>query len=57
MWIGCKVLYPDEMRGQYEVYQHIFHIVAVPLETPIRNLRPSRDICETCHGPASSGEQ
>jgi hypothetical protein len=41
-----------KISGLYQVYAVLFDKVPRPIETPIKNLRPSRDTCEQCHWPA-----
>lgn len=44
-WVRSKI------SGSYQVYSVLFQKYHRPIETPIHNLRPSKDTCETCHWP------
>ena len=41
----------SKLSGLYQVYSVFFDKYSRPIETPIHNLRPARDTCETCHWP------
>jgi len=41
----------SKLSGLRQVYKTIIDEVPRPIETPIHNLRPARDICEKCHWP------
>jgi hypothetical protein len=55
---GAEWYVRSKLSGAYQVYSVLFHKYSRPIETPIRNLRPSRDTCEQCHWPEHfSGEK
>ena len=49
---GAEWFVKAKISGLYQVYAVLFDKVPRPIETPIKNLRPSRDTCEQCHWPA-----
>ena len=49
---GAEWFVKAKISGMYQVYAVLFDKVPRPIETPIENLRPSRDTCEQCHWPA-----
>jgi hypothetical protein len=49
---GAEWFVKAKISGMYQVYAVLFDKVPRPIETPIANLRPSRDTCEQCHWPA-----
>ncbi len=49
---GAEWFVKAKISGLYQVYAVLFDKVPRPIETPIANLRPSRDTCEQCHWPA-----
>ena len=49
---GAEWFVKAKISGMYQVYAVLFDKVPRPIETPIQNLRPSRDTCEQCHWPA-----
>ena len=56
---GAKWYVKAKISGLKQIYAVLAHTYAVPIETPITNLRPARDICERCHWPQKfySGRQ
>jgi hypothetical protein len=48
-----------KISGMRQLYAVLFHTYPETIETPIENLRPSRDTCEQCHWPEKfySGRQ
>jgi len=48
---GAEWYVRSKLSGAYQVYSVLFDKYSRPIETPIRNLRPSRDTCEQCHWP------
>jgi len=56
---GAKWYVKAKISGLKQIYAVLAHTYAVPIETPITNLRPARDICERCHWPEKfySGRQ
>jgi nitrate/TMAO reductase-like tetraheme cytochrome c subunit len=49
---GAEWFVKAKISGLYQVYAVLFDKVPRPIETPVTNLRPSRDTCEQCHWPA-----
>ncbi|MBU2500029.1 NapC/NirT family cytochrome c [bacterium] len=49
---GAQWFVKSKLSGAYQVYSVLFDKYPRPIETPIKNLRPSRDTCEQCHWPA-----
>ncbi len=49
---GAEWFVKAKISGMYQVYAVMLDKVPRPIETPIENLRPSRDTCEQCHWPA-----
>lgn len=41
----------SKLSGIYQVYSVLFNKYPKPIDTPIQNLRPAREICERCHWP------
>lgn len=41
----------SKMSGMYQVYAVLADVYPKPIPTPIKNLRPARETCETCHWP------
>jgi len=41
----------SKLSGLYQVYSLFAEKYPKPIPTPIHNLRPARDTCETCHWP------
>ncbi len=41
----------SKMSGLYQVYATVADIYPKPIPTPIKNLRPAREVCEQCHWP------
>ncbi|MHB9096898.1 MAG: NapC/NirT family cytochrome c, partial [Syntrophales bacterium] len=56
---GAKWYVKAKISGLKQIYAVVAHTYSVPIETPITNLRPARDICERCHWPQKfySGRQ
>jgi NapC/NirT cytochrome c family protein len=48
---GTEWYVKSKLSGLYQVYSVLFNKYPTPIETPIHNLRPARDICEECHWP------
>ncbi len=40
-----------KVSGLYQVYATLFNKYPRPIETPLKNLRPAREVCEQCHWP------
>jgi hypothetical protein len=41
----------SKLSGAYQVYATAFNKYPRPIPTPIKNLRPAQETCETCHWP------
>jgi len=41
----------SKLSGAYQVYATLFNKYPEPIPTPIKNLRPAQETCETCHWP------
>jgi len=41
----------SKLSGLRQVYRTLTHSFHLPIETPVRNLRPARETCEHCHWP------
>ena len=56
---GAEWYVKAKISGLKQIYAVLAHTYAVPIETPVANLRPARDICERCHWPEKfySGRQ
>ncbi len=48
---GAEWYVKSKLSGLYQVYSVAFDKYNRPIETPVHNLRPARDTCETCHWP------
>ena len=48
---GAKWYVKAKISGLKQIYAVLAHTYSIPIETPITNLRPARDICERCHWP------
>lgn len=48
---GASWFVQSKLSGTRQVFKQILHTWPTPVETPITNLRPSRDTCEQCHWP------
>jgi nitrate/TMAO reductase-like tetraheme cytochrome c subunit len=48
---GASWFVQSKLSGTRQVFKQILHTWPTPIETPITNLRPSRDTCEQCHWP------
>ena len=48
---GAKWYVKAKISGLKQIYAVLAHTYARPIETPVSNLRPARDICERCHWP------
>ena len=49
---GAKSYLEAKVNGTKQLVEVAFHRYPTPIESPVRNLRPARDICEGCHTPA-----
>ena len=41
----------SKLEGLYQVYAVLANVYPRPIPTPIENLRPAQETCETCHWP------
>ncbi len=41
----------SKLSGMYQVYAVLANVYPKPIPTPIKNLRPAREVCEQCHWP------
>lgn len=48
---GADWFVRSKFSGAYQVYATIFDKYPRPIPTPIENLRPAQETCETCHWP------
>ena len=48
---GIQYFLLYKLRGTKELFDLIFDRYPRPIPTPIKDLRPSQDVCEHCHGP------
>lgn len=45
----------SKLSGAYQVYSVLANAYSRPIPTPIHNLRPAQETCETCHWPSHFG--
>jgi hypothetical protein len=43
----------SKLSGLYQVYAVLANVYPRPIPTPINNLRPAQETCETCHWPGA----
>jgi hypothetical protein len=48
---GAKWYARSKVSGLRQVYRTLLDSYELPIEVPIRNLRPARETCEECHWP------
>jgi hypothetical protein len=48
---GAKYYFVSHLRGAKEAVSLMLNRYPKPIHTPVKDLRPSQDICENCHGP------
>lgn len=53
---GASWFVRSKISGLWQVVAVTFNTFDRPIPTPVRNLRPARDTCETCHWPAKFAE-
>ena len=46
----------SKLSGAGQLFAVMFHSYPTPIPVPVRNLRPARETCETCHWPQKFGE-
>ena len=49
---GVQSYFAAKVNGTKQLLEVTFNRVPAPIESPVKNLRPARDICEACHTPA-----
>jgi len=53
---GASWFVRSKLSGVGQVFAVAFNTYPRPIPTPVRNLRPARETCETCHWPQKFGE-
>jgi hypothetical protein len=48
---GAKYFLIYKLKGTRQLFDVMFDRYPRPIPTPVRDLRPSQDVCENCHGP------
>jgi nitrate/TMAO reductase-like tetraheme cytochrome c subunit len=48
---GRRAYMRAKLNGLWQVAATVFDLYPRPIPTPLENLRPARDICESCHWP------
>jgi len=48
---GANWYVRSKLAGLYQVYATLTKTYPKPIPTPIKNLRPAREVCEQCHWP------
>jgi hypothetical protein len=51
---GAGYFVAAKLKGTRQLYQVVTKTYRSPIPVPVEDLRPSRDICEGCHGPKYS---
>jgi nitrate/TMAO reductase-like tetraheme cytochrome c subunit len=49
---GMSSYFAAKVNGTKQLVEVAVHRYPTPIESPVKNLRPARDICESCHTPA-----
>jgi nitrate/TMAO reductase-like tetraheme cytochrome c subunit len=49
---GAKSYFEAKVNGTKQLVEVAFNRYPRPIESPVENLRPAREICEACHTPA-----
>jgi nitrate/TMAO reductase-like tetraheme cytochrome c subunit len=49
---GAKSYFQAKVNGTKQLVEVALNRYPTPIESPVRNLRPAREICEGCHTPA-----
>ncbi|HYM09915.1 MAG TPA: NapC/NirT family cytochrome c [Bryobacterales bacterium] len=52
---GASWFVRSKLSGVGQVFAVMFNTYDRPIPTPVRNLRPARETCETCHWPQKFG--
>ncbi|MGC9971978.1 MAG: cytochrome C [Bryobacteraceae bacterium] len=53
---GASWFVRSKLAGVGQVFAVTFNTYPRPIPTPVRNLRPARETCESCHWPQKFGE-
>jgi transposase len=48
---GARYFFVYKLKGTRQLFDVMFDRYPRPIPTPVRDLRPSQDVCENCHGP------
>jgi hypothetical protein len=48
---GARYFLISKLKGTRQLFDVMFDRYPRPIPTPVRDLRPSQDVCENCHGP------
>jgi nitrate/TMAO reductase-like tetraheme cytochrome c subunit len=48
---GANWYVKSKLSGLYQVYATLVNVYPRPIPTPVANLRPARETCESCHWP------
>ncbi|MBZ0255351.1 NapC/NirT family cytochrome c, partial [bacterium] len=48
---GANWYVKSKISGLYQVYSVLTKSYTLPIDTPVKALRPARDTCEECHWP------
>lgn len=49
---GTEALVDSKLNGAWQMVSVTFDLYERPIPTPVHNLRPAQETCETCHWPA-----
>lgn len=52
---GASWFVKSKLSGTWQVFAVTFNTYERPIPTPVKNLRPARETCETCHWPQKYG--
>ncbi len=50
---GAQHFVQSKIDGSRQLVATIFNNFSRPIKSPVKNLRPARDVCESCHTPTS----
>jgi nitrate/TMAO reductase-like tetraheme cytochrome c subunit len=50
---GASFFVKSKIDGIRQVFAMVTHTYSRPIKSPVHNLRPARETCETCHTPSS----
>src|SRR5438067_2509899 len=53
---GASWFVKSKLSGVGQVFAVTFKTYPKPIPTPVHNLRPARETCETCHWPQKYGQ-